>query len=88
MRKKVRSGFKYVLEVTSPKGTQEITTLRMHDQKDNVALTEEQIIKRGVKKFSNFESFVEGVNHFLGGDAKKMVFIWNNSTSGIAFIYD
>jgi hypothetical protein len=60
----------------------------MHDQKDNVALTEEQIIKRGVKKFSNFESFVEDINYLLNGDPKKMVFVWNNATSGIAFIYD
>lgn len=92
MRTKALQNAKLVIKVESKKGTQEINTISVFDNRTQENWGEERIKERGVEHFLNVEHLKETLNWNLNGDSSKYQFKWgqsvNGNSEGLAYIFD
>lgn len=91
MRRKSLSNAKLIINIESDKGTKQIKTVSVFDNRTQSYWTNEQIQERGIAKFLNLEDLKETLNWNLNGDSKKYQFRWGQSgkniSEGCAYIF-
>lgn len=92
MRTKTINNAKLIVTVRSNKGSKEIETVSIFDNRKDRNLTDEEIQERGVKSFLNLQDLKETLNWNLNGDSSKYQFKWGQSgkydSEGRAYIFD
>ncbi len=83
---------KLIVTVESHKGSKEIKTVSVFDNRTNSCWTFDQIKERGIKAFSDLSDLKETLNWNLDGDSSKFRFKWGqsgkDSTTGYAYIVE
>ena len=90
MRTKILKDAKLIVRVESQKGTNEITTVSVYDNRTKEYWNSEQIKERGIQRFLDIEDLKETLNWNLNGDSAKYQFKWGMTagrSEGMAYIF-